>query len=76
MVFIWSIRNSGGSQPTLDFPDVNSEDLGEMLHSAAFHLGLHCLQKFQLTMGLKPQYICPEKMFYFGHKLSNTRLIS
>ena len=22
MVFIWSIRNSGGSQPTLDFPDV------------------------------------------------------
>ena len=67
MVFIWSIRNSGGSQPTLDFSRcnmlVNSEDPVEMLQNAAFHLRLHCLQKFQLTMGLKPQYICPKKCF-------------
>ena len=27
----------------------NSEDPDEMLHFAAFHLGLHCLQKYTFT---------------------------
>ena len=51
MVFIWSIRNSGESKPTLDFPDVilvNSEDPDEMLQNAAFHLRLRCLPKIQV----------------------------
>ena len=29
-----------------DLFDLNSEDPDEMQHYAAFHLGLHCLQKY------------------------------
>ena len=28
----------------------NSEDPDEMQHSAAFHLGLHCLPKYQFRL--------------------------
>ena len=53
----WSIVYIEGSQVTIpkkkisfsedDFVIANSADLDEMLHYAAFHLGLHCLPKYQ-----------------------------
>ena len=32
----------------IDFVAANSADYDEMLHHAAFHLGLHCLPKYQI----------------------------
>ena len=40
------------SVPEDIFTLANSADLDEMLHYAAFHLGLHCLPKYCLPVGL------------------------
>ena len=47
----------------IDFVLANSAEHGEMLHNAAFHLGLHCLPKYSILgflvfMGL----ICIERV--------------
>ena len=38
------------------FTITNSEDSDEMQHHAAFHLGLHCLQKYSFR-GLRIQLV-------------------
>ena len=44
-------RNSFSEEKLIVFILANSEDPDEMPHYAAFHLALHCLQKYQF-MGL------------------------
>ena len=49
---VWSIEYINGSQVKIFYPQIislifgNSVDLNEMLHYAAFHLGLNCLLKY------------------------------
>ena len=59
-----------------DFVSANSADPDEIPHNLAFHLGLHCLPRFQVSNGLREThnfilqiYLCPAERIKMTHSL-------